>query len=213
LKNGGSPLPKIEIQMFDMDLSLTIIKYYVDWNVYTKQQHLVRDYPKRFQYYRFLVPKSCRRLSLGRKPGTTTGIPAWLGIYWKKVGRDTIAQVPESTAPDALRHWTTEQKQYLQKSSKGRRLVELEEKQQLLWEQKYYHSDSRKRAANTLPQFLWAMKVVHSRAFCGDFGSLNPAYLIVSLSVPIIATLFGYKSLIDSYTSYTTGYNEVIAIL
>jgi hypothetical protein len=179
LKNGGSPLPKIEIQMFDMDLSLTIIKYYVDWNVLTKQQHLVRDYPKRFQYYRFLVPKSCRRLSLGRKPGTTTGIPAWLGIYWKKVGRDTIAQFTE----------------------------------QLLWEQKYYHSDSRKRAANTLPQFLWAMKVVHSRAFCGDFGSLNPAYLIVSLSVPIIATLFGYKSLIDSYTSYTTGYNEVIAIL
>jgi hypothetical protein len=127
--------------------------------------------------------------------------------------KDLCPEVPESTAPDALRHWTTEQKQYLQKSSKGRRLVELEEKQRLLWEQKYYHSDSRKRAANTLPQFLWAMEVVHSRAFCGDFGSLNPANLIVSLSVPIIATFIGYKSLIDSYTSYTTGYNEVIAIL
>jgi hypothetical protein len=57
------------------------------------------------------------------------------------------------------------------------------------------------------------MEVVHSRAFCGDFGSLNPKNLIISLSVPIIATFIGYKSLIESYTSYTIGYNEVIAIL
>lgn len=127
--------------------------------------------------------------------------------------REKKTEVPESTAPDALRHWTREQKQYLEKSSKGRRLVELEKRQRLLWEQKYYQSDSRKRATNTLPQFLWAMEVVHSRAFCGDFGSLNPTNLIISLSIPLLATFIGYKSLMDSYTFYTTGYNEVIAIL
>lgn len=121
--------------------------------------------------------------------------------------------VPEYTAPDALRHWTTEQKQHLLKTVRGRHLVELEEKQRLLWEKKYYNSDASRRAKASLPQFLWAMEVVHSRAFCGDFGGPSSSNLILSIVVPLVATVIGYKALMDSYTTYTNDSNELIAMV
>ena len=126
--------------------------------------------------------------------------------------------VPLHTAPDALRHWTPAQKQLLLTTSKGKHLVELEQKQRELWEQKYYDSDDSKKNKYTLPQFLWAMEVVHSRAFCGDFGGSTSGYngyltTMLSFALPLGATFVGYKSLIDSYTSNDGGASEAIAVV
>lgn len=75
-----------------------------------------------------------------------------------------------STAPDALRHWTEEQKSRLKESEKGKKLLNLENEQSKNWRQKYDSLVAREKEQMTYENFQWAMEAVHSRAFRGDFG-------------------------------------------
>jgi len=101
-----------------------------------------------------------------------------------------------STAPDTLRHWTSSQKSFLEKSEKGKKLLEVESKQQAEWRQKYDSVGAREKEKMTYEQFEWAMEAVHSRAFRGDFGALDggeggPLRKIASLLLPLSALAFG----------------------
>lgn len=82
-----------------------------------------------------------------------------------------IATYP-STAPDALRHWTPAQKSLLEKSEKGKKLIDVMEKQLAKWRQKYDALGQGEKAKMTYEQFEWAMEAVNSRAFRGDFGGM-----------------------------------------
>jgi len=106
-----------------------------------------------------------------------------------------ITEYP-STAPDSLRHWTPEQKSILEKSEKGKKLLDLETKQQIEWKQKYNSLDDRQKSNMSYKQFEWAMEAVHSRAFRGDFGALDGGEggslrKIASLLLPLSAIAFG----------------------
>mmetsp|Transcript_37702 Transcript_37702/g.79484 ORF Transcript_37702/g.79484 Transcript_37702/m.79484 type:complete len:411 (+) Transcript_37702:205-1437(+) len=101
-----------------------------------------------------------------------------------------------STAPDALRHWTPSQRSLLEKSEKGKKLLEVENKQQEEWRQKYESLVASEKEKMTFEQFSWAMEAVHSRAFRGDFGALDggeggPIRKIASLLLPFSALAFG----------------------
>ncbi|KAL7533186.1 hypothetical protein ACHAWF_004371 [Thalassiosira exigua] len=100
-----------------------------------------------------------------------------------------------STAPNALRHWTTEQKSWLD-SEKGERLVGVEREQQEEWRRKYDSLGASEKESMTYDDFQWAMEAVHSRAFRGDFGALDggeggPLRKIASLLLPLSALAFG----------------------
>ena len=101
-----------------------------------------------------------------------------------------------STAPDSLRHWTSTQKSLLEKSDKGKRLLEAEKIQQEEWREKYNSLGTREKDNMSYQQFEWAMEAVHSRAFRGDFGALDggeggPLRKIASLLLPLSAIAFG----------------------
>jgi hypothetical protein len=99
-----------------------------------------------------------------------------------------VSIIPPSTAPDALRHWTGEEKSVLTNNPSGQRLLELAQQQEDIWLKKFS-----KMKGMTWEQFRWAMEVVHSRAFCGDFGigasALPP---LVATAAPVVAAAAGY---------------------
>jgi len=100
------------------------------------------------------------------------------------------------TAADALRHWSPSQKSYLERSDKGKKLLEVERKQQEEWREKYDSLSTKKKDKMTYENFQWAMEAVHSRAFRGDFGALDGGEggtlrKIASLLLPISALAFG----------------------
>jgi hypothetical protein len=101
-----------------------------------------------------------------------------------------------STAPDALRHWTSAQKALLEKTENGKKLLSVEQKQQEEWKQKYSNLNTSEKANMSYEDFQWAMEAVHSRAFRGDFGALDggeggPLRKIASLLLPLSALAFG----------------------
>ena len=110
------------------------------------------------------------------------------------------SSAPPSTAVDSLRHWTEEQKQVLLvgENPAGRRLLDLLRQQEELWKRKY--DDIKTKSSNnrtnilSLEQFVWAMEVVHSRAFCGDFGLGGSQQLppVVTIASPLVAAIAGY---------------------
>lgn len=104
-----------------------------------------------------------------------------------------LPKLPPPTAPDALRHWTDEEKQLLSGSSEGERLLSLMEQQDRLWEEKFSKNIQGTASGMTFEQFRWAMEVVHSRAFCGDFGAggSSPLPPIVSTAIPVAAAAAG----------------------
>ena len=104
--------------------------------------------------------------------------------------------VPPPTAPDALRHWTAQQKARLKSSSKGERLLRKEKSQQMAWSGKYINLPAEDKSLMTEEQFMWAMEAVNSRAFKGNYGGglLNQ---LQRLTIPIVATAFGAIVLIS----------------
>ena len=101
-----------------------------------------------------------------------------------------------STAPDALRHWTSTQKALLKKTENGNKLLNVEQKQREEWKQKYTSLNTSEKANMMYEDFQWAMEAVHSRAFRGDFGALDggeggPLRKIASLLLPLSALAFG----------------------
>jgi hypothetical protein len=97
--------------------------------------------------------------------------------------------VPPSTAQDSLRHWTDQQKSLLTTKPAGQRILEFQEKQEAQWRKKFDENVN----GMTWEQFEWAMEVVHSRAFCGEFGTgasaLPPA---IGAAIPLIAAAAGW---------------------
>ena len=102
-----------------------------------------------------------------------------------------------STAPDALRHWTSDQKSLLEQSEKGEKLLKAEQQQQKKWNKKYDALSADEKQTVSLDDFLWAMEAVHSRAFRGDFGALDGGEggklrKLASLLLPLSALAFGF---------------------
>lgn len=116
---------------------------------------------------------------------------------------------PAPLAPNAIRHWTAEQRKALEGSDAGKRLLMLDEKQQSIWKQKYDDLVRSKRAGGeaaaadvmSYSQFRWAMEAVHSRAFRGlmsspGFGGVTgdgggTTALLLALAAPIGAAAAG----------------------
>ena len=102
------------------------------------------------------------------------------------------------TAPDALRHWTDTEKEILEGSERGRKLLRVASDQEEEWRRKYDESVE----GMTYEQFSWAMEAVHSRAFRGEFGALDAGEggqlrKIASLLLPLSALAFGLFAATD----------------
>ena len=101
---------------------------------------------------------------------------------------------PPSTAPNAVRHWTVEERAaLLEPTPAGQKLLTLEREQQATWKQKYQTLVAAGTDATTMSweQFQWAMEVVHSRAFRGNFGTDAKDSSIVSSLLPAILPPLG----------------------
>jgi hypothetical protein len=131
-----------------------------------------------------------------QKPNRTSSIWGYCALLgqgndWKNSNRNPNHNnedpVPPSTAPHALRHWTTPQKERLKNTPAGQALLELNQRQQEQWKQKYRTNPP---TSCTESQFEWAMEVVHSRAFCGI--PTNPLQDLPYLLAPILAAGVGY---------------------
>jgi len=106
-----------------------------------------------------------------------------------------VADCPPFTAPNALRHWTAEQRLYLFDDSHhlGKSLEDYSDHQLEEWKQKYEALSNDDKSNMTLEQFQWAMETVHSRAFCGpSIQSLfSSSTSIVSLTAPLACAVAG----------------------
>jgi hypothetical protein len=120
--------------------------------------------------------------------GPSSSIPGYALLLTRGWSPTDLPQLPPPTAPDALRHWSEKEKQLLMDDPVGQRLLNLLEQQNQLWQEKF----SRVRGM-TFEQFQWAMEVVHSRAFCGNFGAgSSPVSPLVSAAVPVVAAAAGW---------------------
>lgn len=119
--------------------------------------------------------------------GTSSPISGYVALLTRGWTPAMLPELPPDTAPDALRHWTDEQKSVLVRSSAGKKLLDLKEKQEKLWQEKFTRVKGM-----TYEQFQWAMEVVHSRAFQGDFGiGGSPIPPIANVVVPVVAAISG----------------------
>ena len=124
---------------------------------------------------------------------------------------------PPPTAPDALRHWTPQQKQWLvvenanenkndpgnaQAQAAGHKVLKLEQQQMEQWRTKYATSIKKYQKEMTWEQFVWSMEVVTSRAFCGNFGFAAPDKVPIS---PLIASVTPVLAAIAGYFLYAPG--------
>ena len=128
---------------------------------------------------------------------------------------EDAAAVPPSTAPNALRNWTPNQKEWLTCTERGQKLVAFQEKQSKEWEQKYNALSSSDRTLFPRSQFLWAMEAVHSRAFQGEFGADggNPIQQLSQALIPFAAVAFGLNYVNQSPTSVSLlGENTALAL-
>jgi hypothetical protein len=115
-----------------------------------------------------------------------SGYVSLLTMGWSS---SDLPKLPPSTAPDALRRWSTEEKKLLESSEAGQKLLRLLNQQNQLWRDKF----SRVQGM-TFEQFVWAMEAVHSRAFRGNFGvGGSPVPSLVSGLVPIAAAVAGFQ--------------------
>ena len=96
------------------------------------------------------------------------------------------------TAPHSIRHWTEDQKEILLDSVRGTKLLQLHEKQQKKWREKYEKFCSLKNGVSfDWETFSWAMEAVHSRAFKGIGGSSTS--FLPKILAPIIAGIIGFE--------------------
>jgi hypothetical protein len=120
--------------------------------------------------------------------GSSSKISGYCTLLTRDWAPRDSTDAPPSTAPDALRHWTDEQKSPLASNQAGQRLLDLQKQQEGQWKSKFSQV-----SGMTWEQFEWAMEVVHSRSFCGNFGigsSLLPP--AVSTAAPVVAAMAVY---------------------
>jgi hypothetical protein len=121
------------------------------------------------------------------KSSTVSGYTSVLVRGWTI---NELPNLPPSTANDSLRHWTEDEKSVLASTGSGQRLLDLQKKQEEMWRNKFSTVNGM-----TWEQFVWAMEVVHSRAFCGDFGIGGGSSILppaVTIASPIVAAIAGY---------------------
>jgi len=110
---------------------------------------------------------------------------------WKPDGE---RECPDPVAPNAVRHWTDEQRLRLSACGAGRQLLDAAAQQDENWRNAYEENRQLQREM-TFSQFVWCMEIVHSRAFrgTGDDGTAIKASeaLLPSLVVPLLATAAG----------------------
>jgi len=142
--------------------------------------------------------------------GERSDIYGYCSLLMKGETYESSTPCPPSTAPDALRNWTPDQKKLLESSSIGQRLLTAETNQQQKWSQKYDTILSKEeKAMFSKDQFFWAMEAVHSRAFKGSFGLLKnnngddgiSLKAIGSIAPPILAAIVGSKALLNPSTN------------
>lgn len=130
---------------------------------------------------------------------------------------------PASVAPNALRHWSSDQLEILEESEAGRRLLRLNEKQQDAWKRKYDEiiDTDKNRIALSWEQFQWSMEVVHSRAFRGfttatatavKGGQGSNTNVALSLAAPVVAALAGvaYYMTIGSASTENEEFSTIV---
>lgn len=119
------------------------------------------------------------------KKGSTSEVSGYISLLTQGTMDFSL-----STAPNALRHWTDDQRAILKDIMAGQRLLELEQRQEALWRKKY---DALLLSTDkpSWGDFHWAMEVVHSRAFCG-IGQSSTISVLPSLLVPIAAAAIGW---------------------
>jgi hypothetical protein len=138
---------------------------------------------------------SCRLVEECRK-GKDSLYYGYCALLTNGANLDPNCKSYPSTAPDALRHWTDDQKALLEQSEKGKKLLKAEQQQRDKWNKKYDALTSAEKQDMSLNDFLWAMEAVHSRAFRGDFGALDGGEggqlrKLASLLLPLSALAFG----------------------
>ena len=81
--------------------------------------------------------------------------------------------------------------------------MDLQKQQEEMWRNKFSKANGL-----TWEQFEWAMEVVHSRAFCGDFGigasALPPIFMAAT---PVVAAAAGYV-----YFMQLHGQNDAVVL-
>jgi hypothetical protein len=127
------------------------------------------------------------------------GYTALLTLDWTP---NDLPVIPPSTAPNALRHWTAEQKNVLANNPSGQKVLDIQKQQEEMWRNKFSKADGL-----TWEQFEWAMEVVHSRAFCGDFG------IGASALPPLVMTATPVVAAAASYVYYTQLHGQSDAVL
>ena len=109
--------------------------------------------------------------------GSLSGYVALLGY-----SDDEAARHP--AAPHALRHWSVNEKNELKSTSSGQRVLDLCDRQLLAWNEKYTAQSNR---LMTLDQCIWAMEVVHSRAFRGLQTTVSSVPVVASIVAPVLS--------------------------
>ena len=129
------------------------------------------------------------------KKGAASPLSGYCSLLTKDNTDFSNSTIPSDTAPDALRHWTNEEKESLFAHPVGMKLLDLEQRQESSWREKYSAS-SAATSLMTWPQFVWSMEAVHSRAFRGNFGPssgpLTPVLGIILSALSAIGSLVYY---------------------
>jgi hypothetical protein len=148
------------------------------------------------------------------KKGKESDIYGYCMLLTRGVAIDASSDVPPSTAPHCIRNWTREQKDRLRESSKrGNRLVNIQEKQSVEWNQKYNALPAKDRDGFSDDQFYWAMEAVNSRAFKGDFGGDNLLKNLSKTLVPFAAAAFGLNFISSGSGPFASDERLTIALL
>jgi hypothetical protein len=125
--------------------------------------------------------KECLQGKQGKLSGYTSLLTRGCGVL------PGSSKCPPSTAPNALRHWTEQQRSVLTVTPRGQQLLQRQKIQESEWNSKYTTVSGMSK-----DQFDWCMEVVHSRAFQGNFG-MAPAKAIGSALAPMAAATIGWS--------------------
>jgi hypothetical protein len=216
IKNRKDNISSKDLSMWDRDLSILLWNEFLQVVQQSKSTTKPTNCTPLTGYIEYLCQQDERSLQTNSKFYANT-----FGEYNNPVtlleNIDIDKYVPPSTAPHSLRRWTDEQKSYLGQYTTGQQLLQIQERQDMIWKMKY--DSIRKESTKytnirmTYPQFLWAMEVVNSRAFCGlpvvtsESGSSFSTVIqsaIPGIIAPILAATVGYVYAISAlYPSET----------